>query len=221
MASGCFTKHWTCTILFSLFVLAGCASGPKNIEITGTADAVVNRDASGRSLSVVVHIYQLKEQGEFSKLTFDTLTTGRTVSELIGKDLLDVTEVMLVPGSTQTSTSKISPDARHIGIVAFFRQPDQHYWRLLIDADQVRSGGINFLVQDCFLTLMRPKANLIPGQPASPPSSCGGSGTWPPSSASLPSGTGPTSSAAPSQGRRSNALETARQRPEALPTKQP
>ena len=121
-------------VLTSLIALGGCASGPKNYEIKAVADPVINRDVSGRPLSVVVHIYQLKDPGEFSKLTSDTLASGRPLSELLGKDLLEVNEVMLVPGSTENRSDKIQPDARHVGIVAFFRQPDQHYWRVLVDA---------------------------------------------------------------------------------------
>lgn len=152
--------------LFGLLTLAGCASGPKTYEIRGEADPVINRDISGMPLSVVVHVYQLKEAGEFSKLTFDTLASGRTASDLLGKDLLEKNEVMLVPGTKYTGTDKISPDAKHVGVVAFFRQPDQHYWRFLVDADKVRSSGLNFKVQDCHISLLGGKPNLIPGQPS-------------------------------------------------------
>lgn len=160
--------------LANVLALGGCASGPKNYEIKAVADPVINRDMAGRPLSVVVHIYQLKDPGEFSKLTSDTLASGRSLSELLGKDLLEVNEIMLVPGSTETRTDKIQPDATHVGIVAFFRRPDQHYWRVLVDAEQVRSKGIHFRVQDCFLSLMSPKPSLIPGQPPMAPSPCPG-----------------------------------------------
>jgi type VI secretion system protein VasD len=154
------------TGLFGLLVLAGCASGPKTYEIKGEADPVINRDISGMPLSVVVHVYQLKDAGEFSKLTFDTLASGRAVSDLLGKDLLEKNEVMLVPGTKYAGTEKISSEARHVGVVAFFRQPDQHAWRFLVDADKVRSSGLNFRVQDCYISLLGGKPSLIPGQPS-------------------------------------------------------
>ncbi|WP_206047057.1 type VI secretion system lipoprotein TssJ, partial [Noviherbaspirillum denitrificans] len=88
-------------IFASLAAVAGCASGPKTYEIKAVADPVINRDVSGRPLSVVVHLYQLKESGEFSKLTFDTVASGRPLSELLGKDLLEMSEVVMVPGGDE------------------------------------------------------------------------------------------------------------------------
>lgn len=204
----------------SVLVLAACASGPKNFEIKATADPVVNRDVAGRPLSVVVHIYQLRDSGEFSKLTFDTLASGRPLSELLGKDLLEVNEVMLVPGSTETRTEKINQDAKHVGIVAFFRQPDQHYWRVLADAEQVRSSGLHFRVQDCFLSLVSPKPSLIPGQSPTPPLSCPGSDIRPASVTSGASGVARPGAAAP-QAKRSGNLDSAKQAAESFLTRKP
>jgi type VI secretion system protein VasD len=206
--------------LVSLLVLGACASGPKSIEIKAVAEPVVNRDVAGRSLSVVVHIYQLKDSGEFSKLTFDTLANGRPLSELLGKDLLAVNEVMLVPGSTEIRTDKIHPDAKHVGIVAFFRQPDQHYWRVLADAEQVRSSGIHFRVQDCFLSLELPKPSLIPGQPPVPPLSCAGSDIRPASATASTAGTARSGNFVP-QAKRNIVLDTAKQAAESFLTRKP
>lgn len=152
--------------------LTGCASSPKTFEIRGEADPVINRDTSGNPLSVVVHIYQLKDAEEFSKLTFDTLASGRPVNELLGKELLEKSEVLLVPGATYTSTEKLREETRHLGIVAFFRQPDQHYWRFLVDAENVRKNGLRFKVQDCFLALNGTRPSAIPGQPEGAPPAC-------------------------------------------------
>lgn len=174
--------------LVSLIALLGCASSPKTFEIKAEADSVINRDISGKPLSVVVHVYQLKDAGEFSKLTFDTLASGRSASDLLGKDLLEKNEVMLVPGAKYVNTDKIHEEARHIGVVAFFRQPDPHYWRLLIDAKEVRNGGLNFRVQDCYLSLITPKLTPIPGQPINAPAACVGNENR---SVSIPSGNNP------------------------------
>ena len=210
-----------CAGLVSLFALIGCASGPKNVEIKATADALINRDASGRSLSVVVQVYQLKDAGEFSKLTSDVLASGRPVSELLGKDLLEMTEVTLVPGGAYARADKVHQDAIHVGIVAFFRQPDQQYWRMLVDADHVRSGGLNFRVQDCFLTLVTPKPSLIPGQPTSPPAACPGSDTRPSSVAATPISAQARQGSTAQNSKRSSVLDAGRQAVDPLLTKKP
>lgn len=146
-------------------LLAACASGPKVYEIRGEADQMVNRDVSGAPLSVVVRLYQLKDAQEFSKLTFDTLAGGRPESELLGTELLEKNEVVLVPGNKHTSTDKLREETKYVGVVAFFRKPDQHYWRYLVDADKVRSDGLSFRAQDCYLNVLNVKTIAIPGQP--------------------------------------------------------
>lgn len=207
--------------LVSVFALLGCASGPKPYEIKATADPVINRDVSGRPLSVVVHIYQLKDAGEFSKLTFDMLASGRPLSDLLGKDLLEMSEVMLIPGGKHVGTDKVHQDAKHVGIVAFFRQPDQHYWRMLADADKVRSNGLNFRVQDCYLTLDTPKPSLIPGQPANPPAVCLGNDARAASAmtTSLESAAGRQNAAGGNK--RNGVLDTGRQVVESILTRKP
>lgn len=157
-----------------LLLLAGCGSGPKTFEVRGDADQIINRDTSGNPLSVVVHVYQLRDSDEFSKMTFDTLAGGRPAAELLGKDLLEKNEVLLVPGATYASTEKLREEAKHIGVVAFFRHPEQHYWRFLVDANAVRKNGLQFRVSDCFLSLTKPKPSLIPGQPENAVPVCNG-----------------------------------------------
>lgn len=210
------------TSLISIFVLLGCASGPKTYEIRAAADPLINRDVTGSPLSVVVHVYQLKDADAFSKLTLDMLASGRPLSESLGKDLLEMNEVMLVPGGRHTGTDKIHQDAKHVGVVAFFRQPDQHWWRVLIDADKVRSSGLNFRIQDCYLSLTAPKPSLIPGQPANPPAACtfsDGRATQPATvPASVPAR---QNTAAPASRRSSSLMDTGRQIVESALTKKP
>lgn len=154
------------------FLLGGCATGPVSYDIRGEADPVVNRDVSGKPLSVVVRLYQLTQPDEFNKLTFDTLASGRPEAELLGDQLVAKTELVLVPGQTHVSTDKMSEKARYLGVVGFFRTPDAYAWRYLIKADQVRDKGLTFKAQDCYLTLLNQKTQPIPGQPDNVKPSC-------------------------------------------------
>lgn len=162
------------TLLSSLmsFGLAGCATAPKTYEIHGEAGSIVNRDSGGKSLSVAVRIYQLKEATEFSKLTFDTVASGRPESELLGDELLSQSEIIMIPSGKQSNKEALLDGAKYLGIVGLFRQPDRHYWRFLVEADKIRSDGLAFKIQDCYLVLLSPKPAAIPGQPAGSPPSC-------------------------------------------------
>lgn len=154
------------------FALSGCASGPKIYEVKGEASAVMNRDSSGKSLSVAVRIYQLKDATEFSKLTFDTVASGRPESELLGQDLLGQNEIIMVPNGKSAINDKLLDGTKYLGIVGLFRQPDPNYWRFLIDADKIRSEGLSFKVQDCYLVVLSPKPMVIPGQPLNSTPAC-------------------------------------------------
>ena len=163
----------SCRVLAALFVglmaltLGGCSTttAPKTYAVKGEADATMNRDSSGKSLSVAVRIYQLKDATEFSKLTFDTVASGRPESELLGRDLLSQSEIIMVPNGKHANNEKLLDETKYLGIVGLFRQPDPYYWRFLIEADKIRSEGLLFRVQDCYLVVLSPKPAAIPGQP--------------------------------------------------------
>lgn len=172
-------------ILLLALLLAACASAPKPslFTIRGDGDQILNRDINGKSLSVVVRIYQLKDAREFSKLTFDTLASGHSESDLLGPALLDKTDVILVPGGSYVNSEKLLDDTRFVGIVAFFRNPDPYYWRQLVEAAAISkpggvindSPGLTFRVQDCYILLTSGNPVLLPGQPPNTRPDCGAS----------------------------------------------
>ena len=178
-------------LISSALLLNACVTPPEPIptsyEVRASADPVINRDISGQPLSVVVRLYQLKQPKEFNSLTFDLATSNRTDAELFGDSLIQRTEILMVPGTTHISAQGISPDAKFLGVVAFFRRPDTHYWRYLIDANQVRSKGLNFQALDCYLQLKNTLIVPIPGQPSDARPACLGENIAVPSVA--PTGT--------------------------------
>ena len=153
------------TVAACVAVLSGCAVGPVPYNIRADADPVINRDTTGNPLSVVIRLYQLKQRKEFNQLTFDLISSNRSDAELFGDSLLKRSEIVLVPGTSHGSTETLLADTKYLGVVAFFRRPDAHYWRFLIDADQIRKRGLSFRVRDCYLTLKDNTPVPIPGQP--------------------------------------------------------
>lgn len=69
----------------------------------------------------------------------------------------------------------IEKDAQFIGVVGFFRRPDPNFWRLLYDADTVRSKDLSFRAAECHLEAIKPKALTMPGQPSTPKVDCAAS----------------------------------------------
>ncbi|AZN35331.1 type VI secretion system lipoprotein TssJ [Iodobacter ciconiae] len=169
-------KHAKVALLISsLLLLSACASsGPKPFKIQGEAEPALNRDSSGRPLSLVLRLYQLKGLEEFNRLTFDSLASGKTDAELLGSSLVAQNEFVLLPGKTVTLDDKIAEETKFIGVVGFFRKPDSQFWRVLVSAEDVRSEKeFSFKAQDCYLQVVHPKALLVPGQSASFKADCG------------------------------------------------
>lgn len=140
-------------------------TGPGTVEYTinGAADATVNRDISGKSLSLVLRVYQLKDKTDFTQITY-TNAISKHDNELLPKDLLARNEWVLIPGSTLDVVDSIQPETRYLGLIGYFREPDAQSWRVIVDADAVRKEGLSFEVRDCYLGSVYPKAVPLPGQ---------------------------------------------------------
>lgn len=172
------------TSLFFLTNLAACTTKkpivsplpvplPTEYEIKGIADRQLNLDAGGRPLSLVVRTYQLKEKQEFSKLTYELISSGRQESELLGAELnAPIGEYVLVPEAQISSKEEWKQGTRYIGVVGFFRTPDEQAWRFLLNADDVRRNGLSFTASNCFLNISKPVPAAIPGQILDRPPTC-------------------------------------------------
>jgi len=142
---------------------AAVTRGPEDFAVKGVADKQVNRDVSGKSLSVVVRIFQLRDKNEFSRLSFDAVTS-RSDTELFPKELVAASEVVVMPGTMQEVTDKLLPETKYVGVVGYFRKPDAQFWRFLFDAQAVRKEGLVFVAKDCHFTAITPKFEPLPGQ---------------------------------------------------------
>ena len=165
-----FTKHWqkTCMIFAALALplLGGCG-GPKNITLSTEASQMLNRDKHGKPLSVVVQVYQLKSDQEFKLLTPDLLASGKPIENVLGSSVLSRKELLFVPGGKQEMDITIDEGANFVGVIGYFRQPNPQFWRLLYDANRVRSKDLKFKVADCYLQAIKPEALQLPDQPKS------------------------------------------------------
>ncbi|XZG71807.1 type VI secretion system lipoprotein TssJ [Chitinibacteraceae bacterium HSL-7] len=157
-------------LFFCAFVLtlSACTSTkPVDVQLKTASEAGLNQDARGRSLSVVLRVYQLTDGEAFKKLTFEDISTGKTDEALLGSSLISRSEVILLPGQPVPAPENIKANTKFVGLVGVFRQPDAHFWRYLIDAKQIRKkDGLELKARDCALELISPVYEPIPGQPA-------------------------------------------------------
>lgn len=159
-------------LLVSITMLSACAS-TRDAAIHAEASGKLNRDTRGQSLSVAVKVYQLRSDQAFSRLTIEAIGAGKPDQALLSPDLISVRDMTLLPGGKVDLTDFVlAEDAKYVGIVGMFRQPDRHFWRLLFDAEDVLDDDLQVRAEDCYLVAVRPKASPLPGQSGSASPSC-------------------------------------------------
>ncbi|WP_039787741.1 type VI secretion system lipoprotein TssJ [Herbaspirillum huttiense] len=92
----------------------------------------LNPDDAGRSTSVVVRIYQLKDRKIFDGASYeDLLVLDRTV---LGQDLLANMASVVNPGGSSSLSQTIEAETKYIAVVAFYRNADAASdWKYLIE----------------------------------------------------------------------------------------
>lgn len=143
--------------LFAAVLLTGCAARTppdptRNVVIRLHAASALNVDAQGRPLAVVTRIYTLRQEAAFRQAPYDAFLDPQREKVVLGADLIDVKEVMLVPGQRYEVIEKVSPEASFVGVVALFHAPAPQGWRLAYPAAEAAQGGITVGVHGCALS---------------------------------------------------------------------
>jgi type VI secretion system protein VasD len=130
---GLFAVLW----LVAVGLLVGCAAKPVKLsplraQFVVSADA--NPDASGRPSPIVVRLFQLSEEGAFASADFFALYDKE--KEVLGASLLSREEYVLTPGESRPVEIALNPQARHLGVLAAFRDIRSARWRAVTRAPE-------------------------------------------------------------------------------------
>lgn len=98
------------------------------VDLAATADA--NRGPAGQALPIVVRLYELKAQGDFSGADFFSLYDRE--AKTLGGELIAREELTLTPGQTRQIVKPLDPQARYLGVLGAFRDIDRAGWRALV-----------------------------------------------------------------------------------------
>ena len=149
----------------------GCSkpvAAPVSAQFQVAAEARINPDSMGNSLSVGVRLFELKDLVEFSKLTLEAANSDKTPTELIGPALVSFSEFTAVPGATSPRSVILQPQTKFLAVLALYRKPDAQFWRIVLPADSLRkSNGKDVVVHVTAnkLTVTGAPLQLLPGQP--------------------------------------------------------
>ncbi len=126
--------------------LAACSHKPPVLGLHLRGDTLLNPDASGASLPVVVYVYQLKRPDRFNQADFHAL--WKAPEDALAGDLVERQELTLRPGEEREVEIKRNLDSRYLGVVALFRTPKGDRWRRLLPLTDKRKQGFRLSLRD-------------------------------------------------------------------------
>lgn len=121
----------------------------KRVPLRIHAAERVNTDPAGRSLSLVVRIYKLKEASAFLLASADAFKSPEAERAAFGGAIAEVREITLTPGQKSETVEILSPGVSHIGVVALFRAPASDRWRFAFEGKSSETKGITLGLHGC------------------------------------------------------------------------
>lgn len=167
----------TMIVIAGLLALQGCAAGsiagaalqiagvhkppelpdaqkpPRNVAIRLHAAQNLNAGKAVQPMALATRVYKLRQTAAFQQMNFNAFLNAQTERELLGNDLLDVKEVMLIPGQRYEVVEKVTREAYFIGVVALFQAPAEQRWRLSFAAADAEKSGITVGLHACAMSV--------------------------------------------------------------------
>jgi type VI secretion system protein VasD len=111
------------------------AKPARRMKLTLTASESLNVDPSGKSLSLVVRVYKLRSATAFLNAPYETFGNAAKEKEVLGDELLEAREIVLLPGQQQKVDERWAREAPFVGVVGLFRLPAARRWRYAFELD--------------------------------------------------------------------------------------
>ncbi|WP_200379274.1 type VI secretion system lipoprotein TssJ [Rubrivivax gelatinosus] len=113
----------------------------------------LNTDSGGRSLSIVVRIYKLKEVDSFMAAPLAAFQDAASEKLAFGESLIEVREVVLTPGQKYEVVETLPLAASNLAVVAQFRAPADGRWRFAFAAQAAEKTGITLGLHGCAMSV--------------------------------------------------------------------
>lgn len=116
-------------LLFLCLLLLLTACGTSTVELNLIAQKHLNQDVRNNSLPVLIRVYTLTSDDEFTDATFREL--WHNDKSVLGNTLIDREEYSLNPNSHLKISVSHDANAKFIAVVALFRRPRGSEWRVI------------------------------------------------------------------------------------------
>lgn len=170
-------RWWLC-VLFCLLA-SGCATAgggvkdavDKTLQAVGLKQSALqpvalplrlyagdnlNTGGGKRAAALVVRVYQLRDARRFDEAAFDVFLDEGREKDVLGDDLVAVTEYLLTPGKHHEVMETLPADGTRLGVVALFQTPAPTRWRFTFDARQAAAAGVTVGLHGCAMTTASP-----------------------------------------------------------------
>jgi len=128
-------------------IVGGCGGTPTvkttALEFGIEADQEININTNGQPSPVVLRVYELKTKSAFEQASFFELLDGDSAK--LGTDLVAKREFEVKPGEKASFRRDSPTDAKHIGVIAGFREIETAQWRSVVDIVPDRDNA--FVIQ--------------------------------------------------------------------------
>lgn len=131
---------------------------PRNVPLKLHAATRLNVNAGGQPLALAVRLYKLRQKDAFEGAPYATFLDPRLERESLGADLVEVREIMLVPGQRYEVTEKVAREAGHLGVVALFHTPAAGRWRTAVSSLDAEKDGVSIGLHACAMSVGSAKA---------------------------------------------------------------
>jgi type VI secretion system protein VasD len=132
---------------------------PRSVALRLHASPKLNLDGRGQPLALSVRVYKLRQKEAFEQAPYSAFLNPQAERDSLGADLVEVRELMLVPGQRYEVTEKVSRDAGYVAVVALFQRPAQGRWRATMAALDAERNGLTVGLHACALTLNSASGN--------------------------------------------------------------
>ncbi|WP_353221538.1 type VI secretion system lipoprotein TssJ [Salinisphaera sp. C84B14] len=113
----------------------------------------MNLSEYGDPLALLVKLYVLKDTNAFEQADYDTFLDDDRTRELLGDDLIETRETLLVPSQTYETQVPQLPAGTYLGVVALFRNPAPERWRFAFDLTPEKAEPVVAGLHACAMTI--------------------------------------------------------------------
>jgi type VI secretion system protein VasD len=111
------------------------AKPARRMKLTLAASESLNVDPAGKSLSLVARVYKLRSATAFLNAPYETFGNAAKEKEVLGDELLEAREIVLLPGQQQKIDERWVREAAFVGVVGLFRVPATRRWRYAFELE--------------------------------------------------------------------------------------